>query len=118
MSLKIRNAKGIQSKSRQNEVRHISGDNYEVVSGASGKVYQVNLAGQHGGKCTCDWGQYRPANDQRSGCSHVVAVISYAAREEGAASVSVWSSEADARRQHRQTLNIGDGVLVTVRGAA
>jgi uncharacterized Zn finger protein len=114
MSKQIKNAKTIQSKSRTNEVKQISASLYEVVSGTSGKVYKVRLAG-NGGTCTCDWAKYRPAGDNRSGCSHVVAAINFAAQVEGATSVSAWTSEADAARQHRQTINIGDGVLVTVR---
>jgi uncharacterized Zn finger protein len=114
MSKQIKNAKTIQSKSRTNEVHPMDNGRYSVVSGTSGKVYSVRLNG-NGGTCTCDWAKYRPAGDNRSGCSHVVAAINFAAQVEGATSVSAWTSEADAARQHRQTINIGDGVLVTVR---
>lgn len=114
MSKQIKNAKTIQSKSRTNEVHPMGNGRYSIVSGTSGKVYSVKLNGQ-GGTCTCDWAKYRPANDSRSGCSHVVTAIQFAAQEDGKNSVSVWTNEADANRQHRQIINIGDGVLVTVR---
>lgn len=114
MGKQIKNAKTIQSKSRTNEVHPLGNGRYSVVSGTSGKVYSVRLNGCQGA-CSCDWAKYRPANDQRSGCSHVIAAINFVAQESGASSVSVWTNEADAARQHRQTINIGDGVLVTVR---
>lgn len=119
MALKIANAKKIQSKSRINTVCHISGDNYEVHSGTSGKVYQVRLSGLNdSGTCTCDWAKYRPVHDKRSGCSHVLAAIQHAEQVAGNVSVSAWTSQADAERQHRRTLDIGDGLLVTVRATA
>ena len=113
----IKNAKIIQSKSRMNEVHPIGGNVYEVVSGASGNVYQVRGTSS-GYTCNCHWASHRPENDQRSGCSHVLAVMNFMAKGDGAASVSAWTSEADAQRQHRRTIDIGDGVLVTVRAAA
>lgn len=114
MSKQIKNAKTIQSKSRTNEVRPLGGNRYQVTSGTSGSVYNVALH-QHGGTCTCNWAKYRPAHDQRSGCSHVIAAMNFAAQAEGATSVSAWTDEAQAERQHRRTMSIGDGVLVTVR---
>jgi hypothetical protein len=113
----IKNAKTVQSKSRMNEV-HPLGDNvYEVVSGASGNVYRVRH-NNDGCTCDCNWATHRPETDPRSGCSHVLAVLNFIARDGGAVSVSAWTSEADAHRQHRRTMDIGDGVLVTVRAAA
>jgi hypothetical protein len=113
----IRNAKTIQNKSRMNEVHPIGENVFEVVSGASGNVYQVRCS-ETGCICNCTWATHRPEDDPRSGCSHVLAVMNFIAREGGAVSVSAWTSEADAQRQHRRTMDIGDGVLVTVRAAA
>lgn len=115
--MKIKNAKSIQNKSRRNEVHPLGGNRYQVVSASSGNAYSVTLTGA-GGTCSCSWGQYRPAHDQRSACSHVLAALSFAAQAAGANSVSAWTDEAQARRQHRRTVAIGDGVLVTIRGAA
>jgi hypothetical protein len=113
----IKNAKTIQSKSRMNEVHPIGDDVYAVVSGVSGNVYQVRYSHQ-GCVCNCNWAVHRPETDPRSGCSHVLAVLNFIAREGGAVSVSAWTSPAAAQRQHRRTVDIGDGVLVTVRAAA
>lgn len=114
MNKRIANAKAVQSKSRKNEVHPMGGNRYQVVSATSGNVYDVTLAG-NGGRCNCDWAKYRPAHDQRSGCSHVLAVVNFVAQESGATSVSAWTDEAQAQRQHRQMVDIGDGVLVTAR---
>lgn len=114
MYKRIRNAKAVQSKSRKNEVHPLGGNRYQVVSGTSGHAYEVTLTGD-GGRCNCDWGQYRPAHDQRSGCSHVLAAIQFAVQATGNTSVSAWRDEAEAERQHRRIMDIGDGVLVTVR---
>lgn len=114
MSKQIRNAKTVQSKSRKNTVRPIGSGRYQVVSATSGNVYDVRLAASSG-RCSCDWGKYRPATDQRSACSHVITAMSFAAQAEGAKSISLWTDVQDAARQHRPVVNIGDGVLVTVR---
>lgn len=114
MTKQIRNAKAVQSKSRRNEVHPLGDNRYSVVSASSGSVYSVTLTND-GGRCTCDWAKFRPAHDQRSACSHVLAAINFAAQEAGASSISAWTDEAQATRQHRRTLDIGDGVLVTVR---
>lgn len=114
MSNQIRNAKTIQSKSRQHAVRHIAGNVYEVVSATSGSRYTVRHS-VHGCTCSCNWGQHRNVSDQRSGCSHSIAAMSFVAQAAGAANVSAWGNVADAARQHRQMMEIGDGVVVTVR---
>lgn len=114
MNRQIKNAKVIQSKSRKNIVHPLGNNLYQVVSASSGNVYDVTL-GAGAGRCNCDWGKYRPAHDQRSGCSHVLAALSFVAQEDGKVSVSAWGNVADAARQHRQMVSIGDGVVVTVR---
>ena len=106
--------KTVQSKSRTNEVHPMGDGRYSVVSGTSGNVYDVHYS-PTGCRCNCSWGQYRPGHDTRSGCSHSIAVMNFVAQEAGKSSVSAWTSAEDAQRQHRQTVDIGDGVLVTVR---
>ncbi len=117
MSRTIKNAKAIQSKSKTHTVKHLSGCAFEVTSGASGSVYHVTLDGNGGGHCTCDWAKYRPASGGfRSGCSHVVAVYAFLAEQEER-TVSAWADPQQADRQHRPTLDIGDGVTLTTRKA-
>lgn len=113
----ITNPKTIQAKSRSHQVIDHGASQFTVVSGYSGQAYTVTL--QAGGAtCTCNWGQYRKASDGcRSGCSHVVAVYDHCERQAGRRA-SAWASEEAARRQHRPTWSIGDGVHLTSRKAA
>jgi len=112
--MRIRNVKRIQTKSRKNQVHPLGNGQYQVVSGKSWNIYDVTLTG-NGGVCSCTWAKHRLGRDQRSACSHVLAAINFAAQEAGATSVSAWGTPQDARRQHRRVIDIGDGVLVTVR---
>lgn len=113
MARQITNAKAINAKAKGCKVEHLGGDTYEVTSCTSGKVYQVT-ATDAGGFCTCDWSKYRPSDDRRSGCSHVQAVYQHIAATESR-TTSAWSTTEQARRQHRPTLDIGDGVTLTTR---
>lgn len=110
-----RNAKALQNKSKLHYVKHIYGYTYEVAS-ASGNTYTVRLAPDlQSAWCTCDWARYRPhSTGHICGCSHTVAVYRYLANEANA-TVAVWSSETDARRQHRSFWPIGDGLYITQR---
>jgi hypothetical protein len=112
--VRIRNVKSIQRRSRSNQVHPLGNGRYQVVSGRSYNVYDVTLRAD-GGVCSCHWAKHRLGRDRRSACSHVLAAINFAAQEAGATSVSAWNSAQDAQRQHRRTIDIGDGVLVTVR---
>ena len=115
MSKQIKNVKTIQNKAKKNIVAHVSGNMYKVTSATSGNQYAVRINGDCG-TCNCEWSKYRPANDQRSGCSHVVAVFERIAEENGR-TVSAWGNQDDADRQHRPSLNIGNGVILTNRKA-
>jgi hypothetical protein len=109
----IKNPKQIQSKSRSHTVTPQGNDVFTVASGTSGKEYTVNFF-ESGATCTCEWGAHRPSGDKRSGCSHVTAVLDFIAAESNR-TVSVWASAEDAKRQHKPTLSIGDGVHITAR---
>ena len=110
----ITNPKAVQRKSRCHEITQVSQNAYTVKSGSSGSSYTVILQQDQGATCTCEWGRFRKFNDPRSGCSHVIAVFNHLAEWENR-TVMAWSSEEDARRQHRPTLDIGDGVVLTSR---
>ena len=113
MGQKIVHAKEIQQRSRQHTVRQVGPNWFKVRDSQSHRLYDVNM-GLNGGTCTCSWGRHRPTGDHRSGCTHVVAAMNYRAMKHGRR-ISVWSSEKDARRQHRPTLSIGDGLILTSR---
>jgi hypothetical protein len=106
-----RNAKAIQSKSRKHQVTQDAPAGFTVTSGGSGKSYRVILGVVP--TCTCDWGQFRKIGTP-CGCSHVVAVYDHLAATSGR-TVSAWASEAEAKRQHRPTIQIGDGIVLTAR---
>lgn len=108
-----RQAKTLQSKSRTHEIAKVNDTTYTVKSGASGNEYTVTLQ-DNGATCTCSWAQYRPRHDNRSGCSHTIAVYNHLAGESH--KVMAWGSEEQARKQHRPTIIIGDGLTLTVRG--
>ncbi len=113
----MRHAKAIQTKSRSHEVKQLDNQAFGVTSGATGKEYNVTLL-ETGATCSCDWAKYRPAeNNGQSGCSHVVSVYQWIEKSRGAQSVSTWSDPDEAGRQHRRIVDIGDGLILTVRKA-
>jgi hypothetical protein len=107
-----RNAKAIQTKSKTHSVSHINGSQYRVVSGSTGSEYTVFYSKRNEvvTGCTCEWAQYRKAGSNCS-CSHVVAVAQFVEQ----AAVSTWATKEDAERQHRSTVDLGDGMFATVR---
>lgn len=113
MAHTITKAKQIQKKSRHCVVRQVRSNWFKVTDEESKREYDVNL-GLNGGTCTCAWGRYRPPTDHRSGCAHVVAAMNYRAKLHGQR-ISVWTSEQEARRQHRPMVAIGDGLVLTSR---
>src|SRR5436190_18210011 len=117
MHKQIKNVKAIQRKSRQNEVRPLGRDTFQVVSATNRNVYKVKY-GPNGCTCDCVWGQHRPAPDLRSGCRHALAVMNFVAAHEQWRCVMAWSNDRDAQRQHLPVLNIGDGVILTSRALA
>lgn len=109
----IVNVQKINDKAHTHEVMHVAGIQYAVVSGESGSVYSVMLVGE-GAVCTCPWGSHRKADDPRSACSHVQAVMEVIARENDR-KAKAHGSKAQARRTHRKMQDIGDGVTLTLR---
>jgi len=123
------NVKVLFCKSKRHMVARIMtvrGDEFVVTSGSSGRKYVVKLQAEiqkgsppemrlAGAQCTCAWGIHRPSRfDFRAACSHVLAVFSYLYGEQGLA-VSAWVSLADAQRQRRPRIALGEGVYLTVR---
>jgi hypothetical protein len=108
-----RQAKSLQSKSRTHEIAEVNATTYTVKSGSSGNEYTVTLQNS-GATCSCSWAQYRPRKDQRSGCSHTIAVYNHLAGNDH--KVMAWASEEQAQKQHRPMISVGDGLTLTVRG--
>lgn len=109
----IRNAKPIQDKASECKVTETAlNDTFQVLSPSGGK-YMVTVR-EGNAYCGCEWGDYRPSADKRCGCSHGQAALDYVERKAGR-KLSVWTSEADAARQHRPMRHVGDGTIVTSR---
>ena len=125
----IVNHKAIAVKAKDHTVRQLDavGNEFEVTSCTSGEDYQVYLYREEhygsitvaGGRCNCIWGFYRSSKDNfRSACSHFQAAYAYAIAQEQNRTTSAWGTLADARRQHRPMVAIGDGVILTTRAAS
>jgi hypothetical protein len=113
----MRHPDTLRTKSRTHTVARTA-HGYTVTSGHTGAIYEVQEIRAHVYTCSCDWSAYRPAQNRGAcACSHVLSVIAFdqAERER---STQVFNSYESARRQHRQILDIGDGILVTTRKAA
>ena len=110
----IRHTDTLMAKARECRVTQIMETAYRVISpSGSAYVVAVNVA-RTGAICNCEWGAYRKAEDIRSVCSHTLAVFMDLARDAGR-SVSAWSRDVDSARQHRPTVQVGDGVRLTLR---
>jgi predicted nucleic acid-binding Zn finger protein len=127
MPSKIVNAKKVHKKSKTHTVNELHPNTYQVTSGSSGKSYVVrghtneNQIGRNTYvtyTCSCPWGKYRSnKNAGRSGCSHVQSVAAHLEKERAGRTISAWSNEDDAKRQHRPQIVLGDGVTLTTRAA-
>lgn len=114
-----RHPKQLQSKSRKHNVVLVNPEtnHYQVTSGTSAKVYNVNLFNDGTGGCDCEWAKWNAKKDTTeagsvSGCSHVIAALDFAAEDR---TVYVWASDTDASRQHNVTQVIGDGLTITMK---
>lgn len=106
----------LKAKSKTHTVTR-AGAGFDVTSGHTGTVYHVQEIRQHVYTCTCDWAKYRPQeNNGACGCSHVLAVVAFL-QAELERSTQVYNDPERARRQHRQILDIGDGLTLTTRKA-
>ena len=111
----ITNKPHIQTKSKVHEISARGNGVFDVVSGTSGEPYIVVI--QRDGKsasCNCPWGSYRGWFNINSGCSHAVSAFRQILANQDRA-LSVWTNEEDASRQHRSSIDIGDGVILTHR---
>ena len=112
----MRHTKDLKHKSQTHEVRQTAAGAFTVVSGHSGSEYTVTIL-DSGASCSCDWAKYRPAeNNGRCGCSHVIAVMAFIQNENGR-TISAFATAEQAEKQHRPTIDLGDGIILTTRKA-
>lgn len=110
-----RNAKSLQTKAKKHQVQPAGRGHFYVTSASSGSRYLVTDLADGGLSCTCKWSEY---HDTRfNPCSHVLAVEEWL-ETSGNRSLSFWSSEEEAQRQHRPTRRLGQGVWSTSRKLA
>ena len=108
----MRHAKQLQAKSRQHLITRLSDSHYILTSGSSGHRYAVNPTTL---TCTCPYGQHRPASDKRSGCSHVVAVLSYIKEVEEERRLAVCGTEEEALKSKRALAGGFDNLILVSR---
>lgn len=113
--MQITKPKELSKKAKSHEVTRITDRTFQVKS-SSGRQYTVRpLRNMHGATCDCKWGQYRSyRSGYQSGCSHVQAVMSWIEGQRKR-TISAWGNLEDAQRQHRQMVDIRDGVILTIR---
>lgn len=110
----MRNAKALQSKSKQHLITRLSPTSYRLTSGSSGNQYIINSDTL---SCSCPYGQHRPTNDKRSGCSHVVAVLSYIKKMEEERTLTICATEEAALKSKRALAGGFDGLIILSRKA-
>lgn len=106
-----RNAKQLQAKSRRHQVTRLSDTHYKVLS-ISGSIYHVNPLTL---RCTCPYGTHRPSQDKRSGCSHLISVLSHIKEMEEERRLMVCASEEEALRSKRSLAGGFDGLILLSR---
>jgi len=111
----FRNAKSLQTKAKKHEVTSVGRGQYLVKSASSGKDYRIWSLENGGFHCSCPWAEYHDTS--RRPCSHVLAVEEWL-EQAGNRRLSFWAAPEDAKRQHRPTRRVGDGLWATTRRAA
>lgn len=105
-----RHAKELQTKAKQHTVE-LARHGWVVTSASSGNRYRV-FERRVGFTCNCRWAAH---NDTRmKPCSHVLAVEEWL-ENAGNRSLSFWTDEEDAKRQHRPRRWVGVGLMATSR---
>lgn len=114
MSKQIKNISQVHSKADNCIVEKIHSCLFRVYS-PSGKSYLVNTYDRVF-QCTCPWGikGTQRENQKASACSHVQAVVEYMEAEKGRTTSAHGNQEA-AQRQHRPTIDLKNGVILTSR---
>ena len=110
----MRNISNLKAKATTHEVTEIDSKTFMVVSGSSGKVYEVRQVG-NSYQCSCDWGTVGGRHTRsQSGCTHALAVAAHVAADSGRR-VSAHDGAEAAKRQRRPTVHLGQQLFVTSR---
>jgi hypothetical protein len=114
----MRHVASLRDKAAKNIVRVVDDGLFKVVSATSGNEYTVRRLPDGAYACDCRYGDpYQTGRALgKSGCSHSLAVALFVAAEEGKR-LAVHDGEDAAKRQHRPRVDLGNGLVVTFRGA-
>ena len=112
MNTWTRNFPKMVEKARSCRVYESTSLNLFRVLSPSQSVYDVRVRNDGSAECSCPYGQHRPDEDKRSVCSHTIAVWLNLFRETDVR-ISFWNSKAEAKKQHKSRLYVGDGTYVT-----
>lgn len=113
----MRHPEPLTTKSTTHRVIRETETSYAVISGTSGTEYSVLVLADGTASCTCDWAHYRPRkNNGACACSHVLAVMAERASDDHR-KMKAWANQASAKRQHRKTTDLVDGIYLTLRKA-
>jgi len=110
-----RQAKSLQQKAKQHDVRPAGPSQFWVISATSGKRYLVSRLQNGGYACTCKWSKFHRTDFEP--CSHVLAVQELLEQCKGR-KLSFWADTEGAERQHRPTERVGRGLWATSRAGA
>lgn len=112
----MRHPATLRSKARTHQVTREGAATWRVVSGATGNNYTVTALPDGGYACSCPWAEYRPVNDPRTGCSHVLSVVAFDQATQ-ARTVQAYTDPTQAARMHRHIVQVGDGLILCTRKA-
>jgi hypothetical protein len=102
-----RHADKLQSKAMKCEVLKDHGNGLFRIKSPSGKDYLVDVEHE---RCSCDWHKYHPGK----ACCHLIRARYEWEKLYTRRTVRVWSTEEDAKRQHRSRFVLG-GMEATFR---
>jgi hypothetical protein len=111
-----RKAKQLRSKAGDMRVHEMRHRDWFAVESTSGNQYLVQRLADNRMTCNCKWatrgGKF---NRGVSGCSHTLAVQAHIDEQYRGRKTYAHDGEEAARRQHRKTVHLGQGLYATSR---
>lgn len=105
-----RHAKSLQTKAKHHTVTRLDFDLFSVESATSGDTHLVRRSYTGHLSCDCEWSTHHLYKS----CSHVLAVRKWEANT-ASITLSFWTDQADALRQHRSVVVVDSDILATRR---